>query len=72
MGRGRDRVWFSADTAAPRSEQACSLLDTVIDYLPSPLDIPDVQGLKMDSDEPCSPGTDDAPFNALAFKVMNG
>ncbi|WP_379920994.1 elongation factor G [Erythrobacter sp. R86502] len=48
------------------------LLDAVVDYLPSPLDIPDVQGVKMDSDEVDSrPATDDAPFSALAFKVMN-
>ena len=48
------------------------LLDAVVDYLPSPLDIEDVKGLKMDSDEPDSrPPTDDAPFSALAFKVMN-
>ncbi len=48
------------------------LLDAVVDYLPSPLDIPDVQGLKMDSDEKDSrPPADDAPFSALAFKVMN-
>ncbi|MFN4114781.1 MAG: elongation factor G [Sphingomonadaceae bacterium] len=48
------------------------LLDAVVDYLPSPLDIPDVQGVKMDSDEPDSrPAADDAPFSALAFKVMN-
>ena len=48
------------------------LLDAVVDYLPSPLDIPDVQGLKVDSDEKDSrPPADDAPFSALAFKVMN-
>jgi elongation factor G len=48
------------------------LLDAVVDYLPSPLDIEDVQGVKMDSLEPDSrPATDDAPFSALAFKVMN-
>ncbi|ANK13869.1 elongation factor G [Erythrobacter neustonensis] len=48
------------------------LLDAVVDYLPSPLDIDDVQGVKMDSDETDSrPATDDAPFSALAFKVMN-
>jgi elongation factor G len=48
------------------------LLDAVVDYMPSPLDIPDVQGVKLDSDEPDSrPPTDDAPFSALAFKVMN-
>ena len=48
------------------------LLDAVVDYMLSPLDIPDVQGLKVDSDEKDSrPPTDDAPFSALAFKVMN-
>ena len=48
------------------------LLDAVVDYMPSPLDIPDVQGVKMDSDEKDSrPATDSAPFSALAFKVMN-
>ncbi|MCL6251694.1 elongation factor G [Altererythrobacter sp. KTW20L] len=48
------------------------LLDAVVDYLPSPLDIEDVQGVKMDSDEKDSrPPEDDAPFSALAFKVMN-
>ncbi len=48
------------------------LLDAVVDYLPSPLDIEDVQGVKMDSDEKDSrPPKDDAPFSALAFKVMN-
>jgi elongation factor G len=48
------------------------LLDAVVDYLPSPLDIPDVQGVKVDSDEKDSrPADDAAPFSALAFKVMN-
>ena len=48
------------------------LLDAVVDYLPSPLDIEDVKGVKMDSDEKDSrPPEDDAPFSALAFKVMN-
>jgi elongation factor G len=48
------------------------LLDAVVDYLPSPLDIDDVQGVHMDTLEPDSrPAADDAPFSALAFKVMN-
>ena len=48
------------------------LLDAVVDYLPSPLDIQDVQGVHMDTLEPDSrPAADDAPFSALAFKVMN-
>ena len=48
------------------------LLDAVVDYLPSPLDIEDVKGVHMDTLEPDSrKAADDAPFSALAFKVMN-
>jgi elongation factor G len=48
------------------------LLDAVVDYLPSPLDIKDVEGLKLDGVTPDSrPPADDAPFSALAFKIMN-
>jgi elongation factor G len=48
------------------------LLDAVVDYLPSPLDIPPVEGLKLDgvTVETREP-SDDAPFSALAFKIMN-
>ncbi|KAJ8137802.1 hypothetical protein OY671_008985, partial [Metschnikowia pulcherrima] len=46
--------------------------DAVVDYSPSPLDIPDVQGVNPDTDEPDSrPTADDAPFSALALKIMN-
>ncbi|MCP5385398.1 MAG: elongation factor G [Novosphingobium sp.] len=48
------------------------LLDAVVDYLPSPLDIPDVQGINPDTDEADTrPTADDAPFSGLAFKIMN-
>jgi elongation factor G len=48
------------------------LLDAVVDYLPSPLDIPDVQGVKLDGETPDSrPASDDAPLSLLAFKIMN-
>jgi elongation factor G len=48
------------------------LLDAVVDYLPSPLDIPDVEGLKLDGVTPeTRSASDDAPFSALAFKIMN-
>jgi len=48
------------------------LLDSVVDYLPSPLDIPPVEGLKLDgvTTDTRAP-SDDAPFSALAFKIMN-
>jgi len=48
------------------------LLDAVVDYMPSPLDVPAIKGVKPDSDEEDSrPSDDNAPFAALAFKVMN-
>ncbi|HEX8483891.1 elongation factor G, partial [Sphingomonas sp.] len=48
------------------------LLDGVVDYLPSPLDIKDVEGLKLDGETTDSrPPRDDAPMSALAFKIMN-
>jgi elongation factor G len=46
------------------------LLDAVIDYLPSPLDVPSVQGVDPDGDEIVREASDDEPFAALAFKVM--
>jgi len=48
------------------------LLDAVIDYLPSPLDVPSVQGINPETralEE--RKASDDAPFAALAFKIMN-
>ncbi|WP_174296412.1 elongation factor G [Sphingomonas bacterium] len=48
------------------------LLDAVVDYLPSPLDVPAIQGLKLDGETPDTrPAEDNAPFSALAFKIMN-
>jgi elongation factor G len=49
-----------------------ALLDAVIDYLPSPLDIPSVQGINPETREiEERKAADDAPFAALAFKIMN-
>ncbi len=48
------------------------LLDAVVDYLPSPLDVPAIKGVLPDSDvEEVRESSDDAPFAALAFKIMN-
>src|SRR6185503_19182134 len=55
------------------------LLDAVVDFLPSPLDVPSIAGIdpnkKADPDNPDAnlierPASDDAPFSALAFKIM--
>ena len=48
------------------------LLDAVIDYLPSPIDVPPIRGVVMDGDEEIVRKSDDQePLGALAFKVMN-
>ncbi len=47
------------------------LLDAIVDYMPSPLDIPDITGVNPETGEEDSrPSSDDAPFSALAFKIM--
>jgi elongation factor G len=47
------------------------LLDAVIDYLPAPTDVPPLEGVNPDTDEPeLRRASDDAPFSALAFKIM--
>jgi elongation factor G len=49
-----------------------NMLDAVVDYLPSPLDIPPVKGAKLEdpSIEEERPASDNAPFSALVFKIM--
>ncbi len=47
-----------------------NLLDAVIEYLPSPVDIPPAIGHKPDGSEYACPPKDDAPLAALAFKIM--
>ncbi len=47
------------------------MLDAVIDYLPSPLDVPAIKGIVPDTDEEVTrPADDNGPFSALAFKIM--
>jgi elongation factor G len=54
-----------------RNKGVQKLLDAIVDYLPSPLDIPPVEGVIPGTDETAARETsDDAPFAALAFKIM--
>lgn len=46
------------------------LIDCIVDYLPSPVDVPPVKGLTSDGKEMYRKASDDEPFAALAFKVM--
>ncbi|MDE5792486.1 MAG: elongation factor G [Oscillospiraceae bacterium] len=46
------------------------LLDAIVDYMPSPLDVPAIKGINTDTNEEEErPSSDDAPFAALAFKI---
>ncbi len=57
--------------AAFKNKGVQPLLDAVIDYLPSPLDVPPVEGTNPDGTEPeLRRAADDQPFAALAFKIM--
>ena len=46
------------------------LLDAIIDYMPSPVDIPAIKGVTPDGEETERPADDNGPFSALAFKIM--
>jgi elongation factor G len=48
-----------------------ALLDAVIEYMPSPVDMPDVKGIDSDGKPITRKPDDDAPFAALAFKILN-
>lgn len=45
------------------------MIDAVVDYLPSPLDIPPVMGINEDGEEEVRAASDEAPMSALAFKI---
>ena len=57
--------------SAYRNKGVQMMLDGVVDYMPSPLDIPPVKGFDPHTDEEIErPVSDEAPFSALAFKIM--
>ena len=55
---------------AYRNKGVQKLLDAVIEFMPSPLDIPAIKGVDMDGNEVERHSSDDEPFSALAFKIM--
>ena len=57
--------------SAYRNKGVQLMLDAVIDYMPSPLDIPPIRGVVPDTEEEEErPADDNGPFSALAFKIM--
>ena len=53
-----------------RNKGVQKLLDAIVDYMPSPLDVPAIKGVNPETGEECErPSDDNAPFSALAFKI---
>lgn len=56
--------------SAYRNKGVQNLLNAIIDYLPSPIDIPSIEGTTLDGQPELRHSSDDEPFSALLFKVM--
>ena len=56
--------------SAYRNKGVQKLLDGVIEYMPAPTDIPDIQGTDLEGNPDSRKSSDDEPFSALAFKIM--
>jgi elongation factor G len=55
---------------AYRNKGVQKLLDAIVEYMPSPLDIPSIKGTDLDGNEIERHSSDEEPFSALAFKIM--
>ena len=55
---------------AYRNKGVQKLLDAIIEYMPSPLDVPAIKGVDLDGNEVERHSSDEEPFSALAFKIM--
>jgi elongation factor G len=67
----RNEVVLAMCGSAFKNKGVQALLDAVIEFMPSPVDMPDVKGID-DRDEPATrKARDDEPFSALAFKILN-
>ena len=56
--------------SAYKNKGVQKLLDAIVEFMPSPLDIPAIKGIDMDGNEVERHSSDDEPFSALAFKIM--
>ncbi len=56
--------------SAYRNRGVQKLLDAVIEYMPSPLDVPSINGVDMQGEEILRHSSDEEPFSALVFKIM--
>ena len=67
----RNEICIVTCGSAFKNKGVQAVLDAVIDFMPSPVEVPDVKGQSEEGEEMTRPPTDDAPFSALAFKILN-
>ena len=56
--------------SAYKNKGVQKLLDAIVEYMPSPLDIPPIKGVDLEGNEVVRHSSDEEPFSALAFKIM--
>jgi elongation factor G len=67
----RNEVVLCMCGTAFKNKGVQALLDAVIEYMPSPIEVPDVKGTNDDGEPATRKADDDQPFSALAFKILN-
>jgi elongation factor G len=67
----RNEIVLAMCGSAFKNKGVQALLDAVIEFMPSPVDMPDVKGIDERGDPDTRKASDDDPFSALAFKILN-
>jgi elongation factor G len=67
----RNEICLVTCGSAFKNKGVQAVLDAVIEYMPSPIEVPDVRGQTEGGEELTRKATDEAPFSALAFKILN-
>jgi len=67
----RNEIVLAMCGSAFKNKGVQALLDAIIEFMPSPVDMPPVRGISERGDPDTRTASDDAPFSALAFKILN-
>jgi elongation factor G len=67
----RNEICLVTCGSAFKNKGVQAVLDAVIEYMPSPIEVPDVRGQSETGEEMTRKAADEAPFSALAFKILN-
>jgi elongation factor G len=67
----RNEVVLCMCGSAFKNKGVQALLDAIIEFMPSPVEMPDVKGIDADGEPATRKASDEEPFSALAFKILN-